>query len=136
MGKWTVVVRDKFDAAHRIFGYEGKCSEWHGHTWKVEVGVEVDYLDELGMGVDFVELKKMLKGVLEKFDHAALVAARDWAEWRFGKYAVLTPNPTAEVIASEVYGRMRSELLNANKDVKLVFVRVWESDSAYVEYKE
>jgi hypothetical protein len=39
-------------------------------------------------------------------------------------------NPTAEVIAMEVYKRMKE------KDWKLEWARVWESENAYVEYRE
>ena len=64
---------DSFDAAHFLMGYEGKCSNIHGHRWRVVCEVKTDKLKEegqlRGMHVDFKELKKDLKLLTEEFDH-------------------------------------------------------------------
>ena len=53
-----------FEAAHRLgMGYIGKCNNIHGHSWKVKIGVECEYLDMRDMGVDFAELKTVLKEI-------------------------------------------------------------------------
>ena len=43
-----------FDSAHFLKGYQGKCSNIHGHRWKVEVAVaggnEVVVLGAFGCG--------------------------------------------------------------------------------------
>jgi len=128
---WLVVVSKKFDAAHRLVGYPGACANVHGHTWKVEVAVKVDRLDSLGMGVDFKMLKAALESVLKEFDHAILMKKGDaMFEKMPTRMVEFSLNPTAEVIAMEVYKRMKE------KDWKLEWVRVWESESAYVEYRD
>ena len=38
---WTLKVRDKFQAAHFLREYKGKCEKVHGHTFQVEVEIEV-----------------------------------------------------------------------------------------------
>ncbi len=52
---------DSFDAAHFLKGYEGKCSNIHGHRWKVIVEVKGEDLKQegpkRGMVVDFSDLK-------------------------------------------------------------------------------
>ena len=47
---WTLRVRDHFPAAHFLREYEGKCENVHGHTFQVEVVIEVEELDATGLG--------------------------------------------------------------------------------------
>lgn len=121
---WTVVVTRKFDAAHRLEGYPGKCSKMHGHTWKVRVGVSVERLDELGIGVDFGVLKEVVELVLKKVDHKVLNEVAEFRE----------KNPTAEVIAEWLYGEVVEGLKRRGVSGEVEFVEVWESDDCYVRY--
>lgn len=63
-----------FDSAHFLYGYNGKCSNIHGHHWTVEVMIEGEKLQESGekrgMLIDFGDLKKVVKQLAEDFDHA------------------------------------------------------------------
>ena len=65
-----------FDAAHFLKGYEGKCSNIHGHRWRVVVEIKGDKLSEetqtRGMLVDFSDLKKIVKELCDKFDHTLI----------------------------------------------------------------
>ncbi len=66
-----------FDSAHFLAGYEGKCSNIHGHRWRVVVEVKSESLiDEgqlKGMIVDFSDLKRDLKGLVDDLDHALII---------------------------------------------------------------
>ena len=67
----------RFDAAHYLPNYVGKCSRLHGHTWTLEVEVSSDELiqsgSEAGMVIDFGELKKEVNElVIDKLDHTLL----------------------------------------------------------------
>lgn len=66
-----------FDSAHFLSGYVGKCSNIHGHRWKVEIQVSAQRLCEdiqnRGMVVDFGKLKDDLKNLVEHFDHALII---------------------------------------------------------------
>ena len=61
---YILTTRAEFDSAHFLSGYEGKCSNIHGHRWKVVIEVAADNLEEQGqtrgMLVDFSKLKKGL----------------------------------------------------------------------------
>jgi 6-pyruvoyltetrahydropterin/6-carboxytetrahydropterin synthase len=128
---WLLVVKGKFDAAHRLAGYPGSCADVHGHTWKVEVAVKVDKLNDLGIGVDFKLLKTALESILSEFDHGVLMRKGDvMFEKMLTKTVEFPENPTAEVIAMEVYRRMKTKL----GVIRLEWVRVWESENAYAEY--
>ena len=118
--KAVAVKRVSFDAAHFLPGYKGKCSNMHGHHWVVELGVSGEVDPETGMVIDFTLLKEFLKVKVEdRFDH---VLVNDLIE-----------NPTAEMIA----GRIKlSWDLWAEENclaVKLVFIRVWETEDSYAE---
>lgn len=70
-----------FDAAHYLKGYDGPCSQLHGHTWHVEFYVRVpEPLNVIGIGADFKDLKYKLKTILP--DHVLLndVHAKPTAE--------------------------------------------------------
>ena len=63
-----------FDAAHFLSGYEGKCSNLHGHRWRVLIKIESETLQEegqqRGMLVDFSDIKSALKKETDYFDHS------------------------------------------------------------------
>jgi len=112
-------VETQFDAAHKMIGYEGKCSRLHGHTWKVEVFVVGEKLNEIGVLFDFNVIKEKLKEITEKLDHSFL---NDFKE---------IGNPTCENIAKYIFENLKN-LPNA----KMEKVRVWESPKSYAEYFE
>ncbi len=125
-----------FDAGHRLFGYKGKCEVPHGHTFKVEIMLSSDRIDEMGFVVDFVELKNRVgKWVDDNWDHAFLVNEQD--EELLGalgslndkKVFLLSGNPTAEVLARYLYDHVHK--LYGNLVSK---VRIWESPNQYAEY--
>ncbi len=62
-----------FDGAHFLSGYKGKCSNLHGHRWRVLLKIKADELQESGqqrgMVVDFSDVKKALKEETDYFDH-------------------------------------------------------------------
>ncbi len=65
-----------FDSAHFLAGYEGKCSNIHGHRWTVEVKIRGEELQssgtKRGMLIDFGDLKKAVRGLADSFDHALI----------------------------------------------------------------
>ena len=60
-----------FDAAHFLSNYEGKCSNIHGHRWKVVLNIKGEPTN--GMVVDFNAIKKSLKELCDYFDHTFIV---------------------------------------------------------------
>ena len=63
-----------FDGAHFLSGYEGKCSNLHGHRWRVLVKIKSETLiedgQERGMITDFGNIKEILKKEVDFFDHS------------------------------------------------------------------
>lgn len=66
-----------FDAAHFLKGYLGKCSNIHGHRWRIVATVQGEKLQndgsQRGMLTDFGDLKADLKALADQFDHTLLV---------------------------------------------------------------
>ena len=65
-----------FDSAHFLRGYNGKCANLHGHTWRVEVTVGSDTLtasgEQRGMVIDFADVKKAVRNLADRFDHTLI----------------------------------------------------------------
>lgn len=115
-------VRGDIASAHFIKGHEGKCRNLHGHTWKIEVTVINDRLNDLGMVADFAALKKQLQEVLGPIDHVCL------NELPFFKER----SPTTENIAEYIYVHFKEMI----KPLDIGQVRAWESDTSSVTYRE
>jgi len=66
-----------FDSSHFLSGYEGKCANIHGHRWRVEIEVQSETLLKSGqlsgMIVDFGDLKKDVKAMVDFYDHALII---------------------------------------------------------------
>ena len=74
---YTLKTNASFDSAHFLGGYEGKCSNIHGHRWTVEIEVGSDSLEiggkNRGMIVDFSKLKDDLNMIADALDHCLIV---------------------------------------------------------------
>jgi 6-pyruvoyltetrahydropterin/6-carboxytetrahydropterin synthase len=117
---YSLKVEGSFSSAHNLRGYKGKCEDLHGHNWRVEMSVESDKLDKIGMLIDFKDMKKKLHCVLEKLDHNYLNKL-DY----FRKV-----NPTSENIAKYIYDSLKRTI------PVLKSVTVWENVSSAATYEE
>jgi 6-pyruvoyltetrahydropterin/6-carboxytetrahydropterin synthase len=111
---WRLTVRDTFQAAHFLKEYQGACEQVHGHTFRVEVQIEVQKLDHRGLGIDFKEIKKKLKEILP--DHTFLNEVFDF-------------NPSAENLARHFFSELKNHF-------QVQEVTVWESENAAATYTE
>ena len=121
---YTLKVEGAFEAAHHINGYSGKCARLHGHNWVVEAVVKGRELDELGMLVDFKDIKQTLKDILERFDHRYL---NELAPFKDGV------NPTAENLARIIFEELAGNEI-FKRDSVLAAITVFESPKSSVTY--
>lgn len=70
---YCVKTEESFDSAHFLAGYDGKCSNIHGHRWRVVIEVAKENLNEGGMVIDFTDLKKELKEFVDNLDHSLII---------------------------------------------------------------
>lgn len=74
---YSLRTEHSFDSAHFLAGYEGKCSNIHGHRWRVVIEVKSLTLQTNqqlnGMLVDFSQLKKDIKEEMDILDHVLII---------------------------------------------------------------
>lgn len=123
---FSVRVRAEFAAAHHIRGYEGECARVHGHNFKVEVEARAPGLNKIGICFDFKDLKKMLKILIERFDHQDLNTVAPFTDI----------NPTAETLCQFFYGELEREMAAnpATANLTLQSVTIWENDRSAATY--
>lgn len=110
-----VTKRFRFEAAHHLPGYPGKCARPHGHGYRLDVTVEGPIRMD-GLVFDFYDLKRIVnERVVEKLDH------RDLNE--------LMPLPSAENIAVWIRDQLRSAPLVG---VRVCEIRLYETEDAWV----
>jgi 6-pyruvoyltetrahydropterin/6-carboxytetrahydropterin synthase len=114
-------VQSEFDAAHKMDGYQGKCANLHGHTYKVEAFFTAKQQDSIGVSVDLRALKEKLAKVTEQFDHSYL---NDFKE---------LGNPSTENLARFIFQRLKKDVPNG---AALEKVRIWETPKSWCEYFE
>ena len=108
-----------FSAGHAIRGHEGGCENLHGHNYKVRIHLEAAKLDELGMVMDFADLKAMAAQILGPFDHRVINDIPPFDE----------RNTTAELLAEYIYREIESRLSETAR-VAVSRVEVWENDTS------
>ncbi len=117
---YEVSVREHFDAAHYLRGYRGRCEKLHGHRFQVMVAVRASEVDEIGLAYDFVELKRHLREILERWDHTCLNDVPPFDRI----------NPSSENIAATIYSEFEARLAG----ISISSVQVCESPEACVTY--
>lgn len=119
---FEVTIIKSFSAAHLLADIGGKCEELHGHNFKVEITVGAEKLNPEGLLIDFRILKKILGDILENLDHQHLNQLDYFANI----------NPSAENIARYICEKMDPGVKKAG--VKMIRVKIWESENAAVTY--
>jgi 6-pyruvoyltetrahydropterin/6-carboxytetrahydropterin synthase len=121
---YELMIETKFAAAHQLRNYGGRCERLHGHNWKVVVYVVAENLNEIGLAMDFKELKDHTNELLSSVEHAFLNEVFPFTEI----------NPSSENIAKWIYDSLSKKVNTEN--VQVSQVTVWESDTACATYYE
>ena len=129
-----VTKRIDFCYGHRLLDYDGICKHPHGHNAVVEVDVRTDQLDKRNMVADFSDIKRIVKGWIDReLDHKMILRHDDPLVAPLEKLGEpiykLESNPTVERIAKLIYDKSREAGL------EVVAVRVWETPTSHTEYR-
>lgn len=116
---FEITKRFTFEAAHQLPWHGGKCKNLHGHSYKLEVTLGSQGLTENGIVIDFDILSAIVENtVTKRYDHKLL---NDFL-----------PNPTAELLAVEIW-RVVAETLRMNQlPVDITKVKLWETEKCSV----
>ena len=123
-GDFEVCVKTHFSAAHFLRGYPGDCARLHGHNWIIEVSIRCETLNEIGVGIDFRDIKQAAGEALKDLDHSNLNDLPVFKDM----------NPTSENIAGFLYKEL-SEKLNSGH-AKVSRVTVCETPTSQASYWE
>jgi len=120
---YEIKIKTDFAAAHYLREVGGKCESLHGHNFTVEVAVESEALNELGMVIDFRLLKTKTQAVLQALDHSYL----NELPFLQGK------NPSSENLASYIFEELARQIDQQGYWVS--WVAVWESETSRATYR-
>ena len=119
---FQVSVEETFSAGHALRGYKGKCENPHGHNYRVRVTVEGPQLDSIGLLVDFVQVKQVVREIMGRLDHQFMNDLEPFQK----------VNPSAENVAKYFYDEICRKLSNG---VELRQVTIWETDITSATYR-
>lgn len=144
MSKIRITKQFSFETGHALFGYDGKCRNVHGHSYKLSVTVIGSPIEEkgavkLGMVIDFSDLKKIVKEeVVDVFDHAT-VFNKNTPHIELAKeltnrgHAVILADyqPTSENMVLDFAEKIKARL---PKNITLFSLKLQETDSSFAEW--
>ncbi|MBC8552274.1 MAG: 6-carboxytetrahydropterin synthase QueD [Candidatus Brocadiales bacterium] len=121
---YDLMIESQFSSAHQLRGYKGKCEKLHGHNWRVQVTGSSENLDDIGIVIDFHDLKKITVEVISSLDHSYLNEVFPFTEI----------NPSSENIAKWIYDSIKKKL--DQDQCNISSVTVWENETASATYYE
>lgn len=122
-----------FDAAHYTLGTGGKCESLHGHTFELEVEVEGKIDESTGMILDFGEVKKAVKEVIEEYDHKVILPVSHLKQTELsGKFKtdikiIEFPHATTEYIALSILRELMKKIPGR------ISIRLYEGKNNFAE---
>ena len=124
---YEVTVEETFAAGHYLRNYRGKCEHPHGHNYRVRLTLAGRELDQAGLLLDFKDMKRVVKDVIEYFDHRMINDLEP--------FTVL--NPSAENLAKYFFDQTNARLKNETGGrVEIRRVTIWETDTSIATYYE
>lgn len=144
MPKIRITKQFTFETGHALYGYDGKCRNVHGHSYKLGVTVVGCPIEDsanvkYGMVIDFGDLKKIVKEeIVDVFDHATVFnqntphieLAKELQER--GHHVILVDyQPTSENMVLDFAEKIKSRL---PQDIQLFSLRLQETESSYAEW--
>ena len=121
---YEVTVKTGFSAAHQLRYYDGKYENLQGHNWTAIVTMETKELDKIGLGVDFVILKKNVGDILSRLDYKNINEVPPFD----------SENPSAENISRWLFSELATLMNSDNACLKRVEIKEFDDcGAAYFE---
>lgn len=133
-----------FETGHALYGYDGKCRNVHGHSYKLSVTVIGKPIDDnsnvkFGMVIDFSDLKKIVKEeIVDQFDHATVFNKNtphvELAKelMNRGHHVLLVDyQPTSEMMVIDFAKKIKSRL---PENIQLFSIKLQETESSFAEW--
>lgn len=144
MSKIRITKQFNFETGHALYGYDGKCRNVHGHSYKLSVTVIGNPINDnsnvkYGMVIDFSDLKKIVQEeIVDQFDHATVFNKNTphielAKELKDRGHHVLLVNyqPTSEMMVIDFSQRIKNRL---PENIQLFSIKLQETETSFAEW--
>ncbi|TVZ26349.1 6-pyruvoyltetrahydropterin/6-carboxytetrahydropterin synthase [Gillisia sp. Hel_I_86] len=144
MNKIRITKQFSFETGHALYGYDGKCKNVHGHSYKLSVTVIGSPITDTsnvkyGMVIDFTDLKKIVKSeIVDKFDHATVfnkntphIQLAKELESRDHNVILVGYQPTSENMVLDFADKIKNRL---PPQIKLFSLKLQETGTSFAEW--
>lgn len=144
MSKIRITKQFSFETGHALYGYDGKCKNVHGHSYKLSVtviGIPITDSENVkfGMVIDFTDLKKIVKEeIVDQFDHATVfnkntphLELANELITREHHVILVNYQPTSENMVIDFAQRIKNRLAS---NIQLHSLRLQETDTSFAEW--
>ena len=135
----------RFEAAHALMGYDGRCRNIHGHSYEMRVTIKgMPIMDDSspknGMVMDFGDLKRIVnEEIIDHYDHAFIINHNmpqefvDEVKRNYERIIVLPYQPTTELMLIDFSKKIKKRL---PEGIQLVKIFLKETEGSYAEWIE
>jgi 6-pyruvoyltetrahydropterin/6-carboxytetrahydropterin synthase len=144
MSKIRITKQFSFETGHALYGYDGKCKNVHGHSYKLSVTVIGTPINDrnnvkFGMVIDFTDLKKIVKEeIVDVFDHATVfnettphVELAHELQSRGHHVILVSYQPTSENMVIDFAQKIQKRL---QQNIQLFSLKLQETDTSFAEW--
>ena len=144
MSNIRITKQFSFETGDALYGYDGKCKNVHGHSYKLSVTVIGSPITDrsnvkFGMVIDFSDLKKIVKEeIVDQFDHATVfnettphIELANELKNRGHHVILVDYQPTSENMVVDFADRIRARL---PKEISLFSLKLQETESSFAEW--
>ncbi len=144
MSNIRITKKFTFETGHALYGYDGKCRNVHGHSYKLYVTVYGQPIDDnsnvkYGMVIDFSDLKKIVKEeIVNVFDHATVfnkntphVELANELKQRGHNVLLVDYQPTSEMMIIDFANKIKPRL---PENIQLHSLKLQETATSYAEW--
>lgn len=144
MAKIRITKQFTFEMAHALYGYDGKCKNIHGHSYKLDVCVIGRPIydknnPKYGMVIDFGDLKHIVKSeVVDIMDHATMLNTTsphkklaEYLDAEGHKLVEVNYQPSSENMVIDFAERIKAKL---PKELELHSLKLRETETAFAEW--
>jgi len=144
MSNIRITKQFSFETGHALYGYDGKCKNVHGHSYKLSVTVIGKPITDsnnvkYGMVIDFTDLKKIVREeIVDVFDHATVfnkntphVELAKVLKERDHHVILVNYQPTSENMVIDFASKIQNRL---PENIQLHSLRLQETESSFAEW--
>jgi 6-pyruvoyltetrahydropterin/6-carboxytetrahydropterin synthase len=144
MSKIRITKQFSFETGHALYGYDGKCRNVHGHSYKLSVtviGTPISDSDNVkfGMVIDFSDLKKIVKEeIVDVFDHATVfnkntphIELANELKSRGHHVILVDYQPTSENMVVDFAEKIKSRVPDS---IQLHSLKLQETETSFAEW--